>query len=134
MTWLVFVCTAILGIAQVSYLLSLRYASSTLSTVIESIMYPVSEISYPTLTLCNNNRVNWNKYELAKEKFIPNADNETEKLFYDSLVGMEGLEFGSFDRFLPLANRSLVKIQHINLTELFEFVIIKIKFNKMISK
>lgn len=56
-------------------------------------------------------------------RFIPNADNKTESQFIKILIGMEGLEYGSFDRFLPLKNQSLESIRFVNLTELFEFVI-----------
>lgn len=70
LTWILLVTAAVLGIAQFSYLLSQRYASSTLSTVIESIMYPVAGFSFPALTICNNNRVNWDKYELARNKYF----------------------------------------------------------------
>lgn len=56
---------ALVGAIKVSMLVSERYQTSPLSTVVESTYYHVSEIHYPAITLCNNLRVNFDKFDEA---------------------------------------------------------------------
>lgn len=68
LAWTVFVASAFLGAIYVSLLLSEQYNTSPLSTVVESTYYHVSEIPYPGVTICNNNRINYKKVDAAIER------------------------------------------------------------------
>lgn len=83
-----------IGVGYVSFLLSQRFKSTPLATVsacvffgelkfiqtkkkltifqlkkvVESTIYPVANIAYPAVTICNYNRVNWNRVDEAKQK------------------------------------------------------------------
>lgn len=68
LAWTIFVASAFLGAIYVSILLSERYNTSPLSTVVESTYYHVSNIPYPGVTICNNNRINYKKVNAAIER------------------------------------------------------------------
>lgn len=59
---------AFVGVFNVSLLISERYQTSPLSTVVETTNYHVSEIAYPAITLCNNHRVDFNRMAEALER------------------------------------------------------------------
>lgn len=67
---------AIFGIAYVSMLLSRKFSDSPLSTVVESTIYPVAEIPFPAITICNTNRFNQQRVDKAEKKFLANASKE----------------------------------------------------------
>lgn len=50
---------AAVGILYTFYLLQTRFSLNRLATVVETTNYPVYEIPFPAVTICNNNRVNW---------------------------------------------------------------------------
>lgn len=54
--WFLLVMSAIAGIIYISLELSLKFQSSPLATVVESTIFPVSEIAYPAVTICTENR------------------------------------------------------------------------------
>lgn len=58
------VFAAIMGIGYVSVLLAERFSTTPMSTVVESVTYPVAEIPFPAVTICNYNRMSLEK---AKE-------------------------------------------------------------------
>lgn len=105
-------------------MLQKRFSSTPLATVVESIIFPVYEIPYPAITICNYNRINWKKVDVAKEKFIPNADDRTNELFINLIKAFANIEFGSFDEFIELKNKTLIDLEHLNLTAVFETVTI----------
>lgn len=117
---------AVLLIVLISLQLSDKFSnSSPLSTVVESTIYPVSEIAYPAVTICNQNRFNKERCQEAAEKFVPNADNETVEMFRLLLISMNQLEFGAFDNFgEEILSFSSEQLDNLNLTEVFEFVML----------
>lgn len=50
-----------IGVIYLSILVERRFQSSKLATVVESTMYPIYEIPYPSITVCNYNRFDWNR-------------------------------------------------------------------------
>ncbi|XP_063706306.1 pickpocket protein 19-like [Culicoides brevitarsis] len=110
------------GVIYVSLLLSERFNSTPLATVVESTIYPVSDISYPAVTICNYNRVNWNRVEAAKRKYIPNATENVVKQFESYLKTINRLEYGSFDEFQDIDTWDIDALEHIDLLELYRDV------------
>ena len=66
--WVFLVTSAVSGVVYASMLLSEKFSSSLLSTVVESTIYPVTEIPFPAVTICNNNRFNWNRVESSVKR------------------------------------------------------------------
>lgn len=59
-----------IGVLYVSLLLQKRFTFSPLATVVESTIYPIYEISYPAVTICNYNRLNWKHINLVTDMYI----------------------------------------------------------------
>lgn len=55
------VVLALLGVLYVSYLLQVKFSTSLIATVVETTFFPVFEIPYPAITVCNYNRINWER-------------------------------------------------------------------------
>lgn len=118
------VAVALYFVFDVSLMLQERFSSKPLATVVESIIFPVYEIPFSAITLCNYNRINWKKIDTAIDKFIPNANNRTNEIFINLVKAFANIEFGSFDEFIELKNKSLIELEHLNLTAVFETVVI----------
>lgn len=110
------------AIIAVSLLLQQKFQESLLSTVVESTNYAISEMSFPAVTLCNNHRVNFDKFDEAVERFLPNASQETKDTFLILLKAVEVLDFGSFDELENLIRRDLTALNNLRLKEVVAFV------------
>lgn len=64
-TWCVLVTLALFGVIYVCYLLQKQFSTNVLATVVETTFFPVFEIPYPAITICNNNRINWQRVPAA---------------------------------------------------------------------
>lgn len=124
--WSSLVFLAVLGIVYISMQLSHKFSESPLATVVETTMYPVSDIPYPSVTICLNNRFSAKRLEAAHKKFLPaKADKETSEIFHLLLVSLNRLEFGSLDEFSQeIFNFTSPELNKLNLTEIFEFMMI----------
>lgn len=69
-TWCVLVVLALLGVLYVSHLLQVKFASSLIATVVETTFFPVFEIPYPAVTVCNYNRINWERVPAAIDLLV----------------------------------------------------------------
>lgn len=123
--WGSLVTVAVVGIIYMSLELAKKFSDSPLATVVESTMYPVSDIPYPSVTLCMSNRFNAAKFEEAHKKFLPKADVKTLKIFHLLLTSLNSLEFGGLDEF----NEEIFKftsneLNQLNLTEIIEFMLL----------
>lgn len=63
--WLILIGMAGAGILYVSLLVQRRYTANGLATIVESTVYPIAEIPYPAVMVCNYNRVNWKRVPAA---------------------------------------------------------------------
>lgn len=116
---------AILSIIYISLELSEKFSHSPLSTVVESTIFPVAEIAYPQITICNKNRFHRGRCEEAERIFIPGADDNTVEIFRLLLLSMNSFEFGALDEFYEeIFNFTSPQLTAMNLTELFEFVML----------
>lgn len=139
--WTFVMVVALTGIVNVSFLISVKYQTSPLSTVVESTSYHVSEISYPAITVCNNHRVDFERIAEAMERwgllslefrkfyfstfpcrFIPNSSAETQETFLRLLKAFEIVDFGSFDEFEDILSRDLDSLSSLRLADVAEFV------------
>lgn len=118
--------TAVFSVVYISLQLSQKFSNSPLSTVVESTIFPVAEIAYPAITICNHNRFHRERCKEAEAIFLPNADDETIETFRLLIASMNGLEFGAFDEFYDeVFNFTSAELDKLNLTEIYEFVMLK---------
>lgn len=122
--WAIFILIALGATYYTSALLSQRFGRSMTSTVFESTNFPNYEISYPAVSICSNNRLNYNKTQEAVEKFFAGKSEEATNTFVDFLYILQNMDFGTFDEFSVLSERNLTELDHLNLTEINLFVCI----------
>lgn len=123
--WGSLVTVAVAGVIYISCQLSQKFSNSPLATVVESTMFPVSDIPYPSVTLCLNNRFSAARLDEAHKKFLPKADNETSKIFHLLLLSLNRLEFGAMDEFHEeIFNFTSNELNKLNLTEIVEFMLL----------
>lgn len=120
--WTIALIAAILGTLYTCFLLSQRFRSSLLSTVMESTNYPVTEIAFPGVTICNNNRLDYKKANATLAKFCPKC-NETQKSTALDYIGiLRTFEYGSWDEFKAMNIASVDHLISWNTSEIFEFM------------
>lgn len=122
MVWAVAIITATAVMVYTCALLSNRFRTSLTSTVFESTNFIVSEIPFAAVTVCNNNRLNYNKTEAAVEKFLPKNGTTKVTTFVMFLKILQNFEFGSFDEFPEIASEDVVDIDKLNITKVYEFM------------
>jgi acid-sensing ion channel, other len=118
--WAIFIIVASVGMSYTCIMLSERFQNSKTSTVFESTNFKVSEIPFPAVTLCSNNRLNLTKTNETIAKFLGNSsEGETMKKI---LTLMQNMEWGSFDEFVEIENDTIDAIDKLNLTEVHEYI------------
>lgn len=106
-------------------LLSNMFKASLLSTVFESTDYKVSEIPFAAVTLCSNNRLDYNKTDAAIAKFFPNRSRSETKTFVEFVHALQNMEWGSFDEFGPVAHDDVSEMdKKLNISEVYEFMML----------
>ena len=75
--WTLLVVAASGGTIAVSLMIKTKFQNSLMSTVVESTNYHISEISFPAVTICNNHRVDFNKFDAALQKYFLYVSHET---------------------------------------------------------
>ena len=132
--WAILIFLALGATYYTSALLSQRFKRSMTSTVFESTNFPNYEIPYPAVSICSNNRLNYNKTHQAVEKFFFGRSKMSTQTFIDFLHILQNMDFGTFDEFSVLSDRNLTELDHLNLTEINLFVCILQKFRECLLK
>lgn len=105
-----------------SYLIQARFRHSPLATVVESTIYPVYEIPFPAITVCNYNRLDWSRVDDVVELYAPiefDYNFSYHELHSDTIQFL----FLFFSSYLPRGNisqRSKLKT-FLKLLNVFEF-------------
>lgn len=120
--WAVALIIATAAMIYSCFLLSYRFQTSKTATVFESTNFKVSEVPFTALTICNNNRQDFNKTNAALEKFLPNRTEIEGETFVKFLHILQNQEFGSFDEFAVLKSDNLTTMEYLNITEVYEFM------------
>uniref|UniRef100_A0A1I8NJI5 Amiloride-sensitive sodium channel n=1 Tax=Musca domestica TaxID=7370 RepID=A0A1I8NJI5_MUSDO len=101
-----------------------------MQTVISDLHYPIYKIPFPEITICNQNRLNWQRYDEAKERFLQpeHLTDEHEEIFRQAVNAYDTMRFGHFQSLQHLAElsaenpRLLDDLNYINLTKVVEFM------------
>ncbi|XP_073821638.1 pickpocket protein 19-like [Musca autumnalis] len=100
-------------------------------TVISHLHYPIYKIPFPEITICNQNRLNWQRYEEAKTKFLLDrhlASEEHVKIFREAVNAYDTLRFGHFQVLKNLtdlygsSSQIFEDLDYVNLTHVVEFM------------
>ncbi|XP_001962289.2 pickpocket protein 19 [Drosophila ananassae] len=121
--WLCTFVSAFLGAVYVCLILSARYNDANFQTVVDSTRYPVYRIPFPVITICNRNRLNWERLPQAKARFMPNvSDIEQLDLFERILGGYDEVYFGNFQSFERLRNQPTQLLNYINFSQVVDLM------------
>lgn len=119
-------CLVIL--VYVSNQVTTKYYNTPLVTVISDTHLPVYEIPFPEVTICNNNRLNWQRFEQAKQKFLkPEHLNKPAyvAIFMEVLNAYDTLIFGKFYKFENLTKVPpyfLKELNYLNFSRVADFM------------
>lgn len=120
--WAVAIVLASAGMVYCCISLSNRFRASKLSTVFETTSYKVTEIPFAAVTLCNNNRINYNKTDEALNLFLPNHTEGEAETFVAFVHILQNQEFGSFDEYEVLKGHDVTRISKLNVSKVYEFM------------
>uniref|UniRef100_A0A1I8P3T6 Pickpocket protein 19-like n=1 Tax=Stomoxys calcitrans TaxID=35570 RepID=A0A1I8P3T6_STOCA len=71
-------------------MLTQRHRDQVLITLVDTSREPIYTTSFPAVAVCPLNHVNWIRYTLAEEKFLPrNPSMETKRIFAELLAALE---------------------------------------------
>ncbi|XP_023175133.2 pickpocket protein 19 [Drosophila hydei] len=121
--WLCTFIAAFLGAVYVCLILSQRYNDGNFQTVVDSTRFPVYRIAFPVITICNHNRLNWQRLPLAKQRFMANVSDVAQlKLFERIVSSYDAMSFGHFQSFEQLRNEPTQQLSHINFSLVVDFM------------
>ncbi|KAG7211567.1 hypothetical protein KM043_010824 [Ampulex compressa] len=124
LVWLVIFAISAAVASKVIYTLAHRFQAAPTSIGIESMNYKISGVPFPSVTLCPNDRVDWDKALALEERIFPNAtDVATVQTFREILVKLSMLSFGDFDELSFLKERNIDGLARLNVTEILLDVI-----------
>jgi len=124
LVWAVLVLTCVVLTFLSYFNLAERHDSYKLQIVVEDSQLPVFEIPFPAVAVCPKNKVNWQLYEAARERFLPKTV-ESDSGFQAFVEKMETLSFGNFRRFQNMDNLNLEELNMIDITILAQFLALK---------
>ncbi|KAI8121516.1 Pickpocket protein 19 [Lucilia cuprina] len=121
--WTLILIYAIIGCIYICLILSQRFNAGVFQTVVDSTDKPVFHIPFPEVTICNENQLNWDRIEEAKQLFMPN-ENDAEKIrLFEKVIGLyDNITFGVFGQFRVLKGEPLELVNHVNFSSVFDFM------------
>lgn len=113
---------AAIGTIHVSLLSQQRFQNSTLATVVESTIFPIYDIPFPAVTICNYNRVNYLRVPNVVDSYLPRENATIRQQLTNFLAILDEFEFGSFEQFVSFQQENVTRLDFINITELYRRV------------
>lgn len=99
-----------------------------LATVISNLHYPVYKIPFPEVMICNRNRLNWQRYNESKLKFLKPQHLTTlhEDVFQATVNAYDILRFGRYSVFKNLSEvyqpELLKDLDYVNFTQVVKMM------------
>ncbi|XP_059487054.1 sodium channel protein Nach-like [Neocloeon triangulifer] len=129
MIWFCVSAFAVLGTLLMASTVWQAYRASPTQTIVENPSFPVWNVDFPALTICNLNKVQHSRAKVLMGEILgSNVDNETEKLFMDSLFALGMLRYPYYHHaqlYVRRGNKNLMDFGKYNLTELMMKVMAK---------
>ncbi|EZA60223.1 Sodium channel protein Nach [Ooceraea biroi] len=124
--FIVFIVSSSIAI-QVIYSLAFRFQAAPTVIDLISMHYEVSNLPFPSVTLCPNDRVDWNRALELESKIFPNNTDKASLETYRRILGrLSMMSFGDFDDLEFLKNERESKLLHnfasINITHVLHEV------------
>lgn len=120
--WSVGIISATAAMIHSCTMLSGRFSASLLSTVFESTSFKVSEIPFAAVTLCNNNRLDYNKTNAAIATLFPNRSQSETETFVKFVHALQNMEWGSFDELIVVSEDDTTEMDKLNISQVYEFM------------
>ncbi|CAL1687476.1 unnamed protein product [Lasius platythorax] len=121
--WLVLFVMSSTVASNVIYSLALRFQAAPTSINIESMHYENSKLPFPSVTVCPNDRVDWNRaLELEPTIFPNDMDEASLETFRKTLSRLSMMSFGDFDDLDFLKNHNARNLSGINITQVLHEV------------
>ncbi|XP_033173375.1 pickpocket protein 19 [Drosophila mauritiana] len=121
--WLCTFVSAFLGAVYVCLILSARYNAAHFQTVVDSTRFPVYRIPFPVITICNRNRLNWQRLAEAKSRFLANGSDAAQLELFELIVGTyDDAYFGHFQSFERLRNQPTELLNYVNFSLVVDFM------------
>ncbi|XP_023701694.1 pickpocket protein 19 [Cryptotermes secundus] len=95
--WIALCSIAVAGALYTSSNIWNRYQTSPTMTVLQSTNFPIENLPFPAITICNLHHVRWDKAILFQEKYLSDADNLTVDAFFRLVSALSVVNFGDFD-------------------------------------
>ncbi|XP_062139110.1 LOW QUALITY PROTEIN: pickpocket protein 19-like [Drosophila sulfurigaster albostrigata] len=114
--WALALLSAFAVLFYVSYLLGARYGRRLIHTIVDDSHWPIHNIAFPVITVCNKNRLNWSRLSEIMQRY--NINNNQQPLLEKVLTAYDALSFGRFDVFDPLKDEDLNPLNHLNFTQI----------------
>ncbi|XP_060648137.1 LOW QUALITY PROTEIN: pickpocket protein 19-like [Drosophila nasuta] len=114
--WALALLSAFSVLLYITYLLGERYERKHFHTVIDNAHWPIQNIAFPVVIVCNNNRVNWSRLTEIMQRY--NISSDQQPLLEKVLTAYDALSFGRFDVFDPLKDEDLRTLNHLNFTQI----------------
>lgn len=105
-----------------------NYQAKPLVTVISAVHYPIFHIPFPEVTICSQNRFNWQRFEMAQRMFMKPRHQIIPKyreIFMEAVMAFDNLSYTKFDIFKNLTTvppAMLNELSYINFEAVAEFM------------
>lgn len=97
--------------------------SDNIQTTVQTSKYPVFHVNFPSIALCNENLINWEKISQAEEIFLPNNYSKALSRNFREFVGyLSSFRFDNLDDLHWISRINLEELQNINITDLIDFL------------
>ncbi|XP_034472139.1 pickpocket protein 19 [Drosophila innubila] len=114
--WALALLSALTVLIYVAYLLGERHQRHHFHTIIADSHWPIQNIAFPVIVVCNKNRLNWSRLPQIIQRY--NISLAQQPLLERVLTAYDALSFARFDVFAPLKDQPLQTLNHLNFTRI----------------
>ncbi|CAB3373731.1 Hypothetical predicted protein [Cloeon dipterum] len=128
--WLLVSAFAVLGTLLMANTVWQAFRASPTQTIVENPSFPVWNVDFPALTICNLNKIQRTKALALMSEYLnmSKIDAETEKLYLDSLFALGLMRYPYYHHaqlYIRRGNKRLMDFEKCNLTDLMFRVMAK---------
>ncbi|XP_032293595.1 pickpocket protein 19 [Drosophila virilis] len=114
--WTLALLCALIVLIFITYLLAERHQRKLFQTVIADSRWPIRNIAFPVIFVCNKNRLNWSRLPEIGERY--NITESQQPLLERVLTAYDALSISHLDVFEALQDQPLETLNHLNFTQI----------------
>ncbi|KAM8715335.1 hypothetical protein ACLKA7_002399 [Drosophila subpalustris] len=114
--WALALISALTVLIYITYLLGERHQRRHFHTIIADSRWPIRNIAFPVIVVCNKNRLNWSRLPEIVQRY--NISAAQQPLLERILTGYDAVSFARFDVFATLKDQPLQTLNHLNFTQI----------------